>query len=152
MFWSEEEGFGLVWNGFEWCWGRRGIWQSQPAPPSFAGLACLPQQSHVEQRHTQMSRWRWKHMLKDFNVSQHKWHHDITLETRVNWEYILTDWELILRRIYLGRRKTPPKELPPGVGSDLTGVSKRKWPKRAMHWIMLRFDGEEVIGGGLEFP
>ena len=52
--------------------------------------------------------------------------------------------------MYLGRRKMPPKELPPGLGSDLIGV--RKWTKRAMHEIILSFGREEVIAGGLEFP
>ena len=44
--------------------------------------------------------------------------------------------------MYLGRRKTPPKELPPGVGTDWTSVGTTE---RAMHWIMLRLDREEVM-------
>ena len=40
-------------------------------------------------------------------------------------KFVSTDGELILTtRMHLGRWKTPPKELPPGVGTDWTPLSK----------------------------
>ena len=53
----------------------------------------------------------------------------------------LTDQELI-NGINLWRWNTPPKELPPGVGTGWTSVGTTE---RTMHWIMLRLDREEVM-------